>query len=468
MPSYEVLIVFAASISLVTACRETPQSPPLPPHASPIPERSTPGKRVENPEPSKPEPETLVKESPAIRYSKPGAVRWAVDIGKPITLIRWSPLAGLVVSAGSEVRNVTSRGEVRFRYIAGDRHLVFASDETEIVWSPSFGRVNQILRGGRQGWSRDWNGELDIDSKGNIYLVDASTVTALGSDGADRWRASPPGIRKLAGPISCGDQILFYGGRGLEGMAIRLTSRGSVAEEIKLERGAVLIGAGSGCEPLIWKNGEIALVDKRGLYIWKKQAPEIPIVKSLESGFVILHSQKDGPALVEALKYDGEAVWRSEIPITGRITGAEIVANEGFDFPVIGLCVDVASPCSRPGGDRGPFNALITSLGRGRFRTLVKHVQGHLNFSSYPGEGFVVASSPDENGIGLTLRDSRGAVVWHVDLPGRLSAGPYVGPSGEVYIGSCAGWQCKEPYLLTAVTGDPTTAENSRAAELRE
>jgi hypothetical protein len=73
-----------------------------------------------------------------------------------------------------------------------------------------------------------------------------------------------------------------------------------------------------------------------------------------------------------------------------------------------------------------------------------------------------VASSPEETVTELTLRDDRSdAVTWQISLPGRLSAGPYVGPEGEIYVATCNGWDCAPPYLLIAITGiEPDKDDN--------
>ena len=76
-----------------------------------------------------------------------------------------------------------------------------------------------------------------------------------------------------------------------------------------------------------------------------------------------------------------------------------------------------------------------------------------LGMIPYDTGGFVVASSPEEELTELTRRDAQQSVIWQVSLPGRLSAGPYVGPSGEIYLATCRGWDCGPPHLLIAVTG---------------
>jgi hypothetical protein len=74
----------------------------------------------------------------------------------------------------------------------------------------------------------------------------------------------------------------------------------------------------------------------------------------------------------------------------------------------------------------------------------------------------VVAGSSDEHQTDLTARDARENVLWSVSLPGRLSAGPYVGPEGEIYVATCAGWDCRSPYFLFAVTGRKPEIEEAK------
>ena len=64
------------------------------------------------------------------RFATPGAVRWTLNLDKQITFIRWSPLNGLVISAGHTVHNVTSRGQHRWKFIAGLNHRLFSLDDS--------------------------------------------------------------------------------------------------------------------------------------------------------------------------------------------------------------------------------------------------------------------------------------------------------------------------------------------------
>jgi hypothetical protein len=444
-----------------TACQETPKPPtPLPPISSPIPERAAGATRpaVDTdqlpPEPARiPTPAQLLDGPLPRRFATPGAVRWTVELGAPITALRWSSQSGLAVSTGAEVHNVTSWGQDRWRVVAGKGHRLFVAGDKEVVWSPQFKRISEIRRWGRQGWHRKWSGDLVGDEESGIYLVDAATVAAIGSDGKDRWRASLEGLRRLEGPYPCSEGILFHGIRGLEGVAVTISKRGAVMRETVLERGALVLGAGPFCEPLVWHGGEVALLDSRGLKQWRYPAPSAPIVHRIEGGFLLATYAADAPVRLTAIHDRGTVAWSNDLPVTGRLTRVGAIAGDNLRSRAVGLCLDVSSPCARPKENRGPFNTLLTPAARGALRVLVRHTRGHLNMIPYAEGGFVVASSPDEELTELTRRDADESVIWQVSLPGRLSAGPYTGPSGEIYVATCRGWGCGPPHLLIAVTG---------------
>ena len=151
------------------------------------------------------------------------------------------------------------------------------------------------------------------------------------------------------------------------------------------------------------------------------------------------------PAEIEIIDMWGKTLQKSELPVAGRLTHTEVIPREVLGVDAIGLCLDVTNPCAKPEGNRGPFNALVTADGKGGFRTLMRHVVGHLGFSKYLDEGIVVASSKEEYSVDLVLRDKAYTVVWQLTLPGRLSGGPYVGPYGAVYVATCRGWDCEPP-----------------------
>jgi hypothetical protein len=431
--------------------------------SSPIPERAkgaTPRAEVEPPaeeppDPSRPPPPSKLVDGPLPqRFATPGRVRWTVELEAPITFTRWSPLAGLIVSTGGEVHNVTSWGQKRWYVVAGEQHRLFTIGENEVVWSPRFQRLAEIRRWGRQGWQRKWTGDLVGDEERGFFLVDAATVAAVGPDGKDRWRASLEGLRRLEGPFACSEGSLFHGIRGLEGVAVTISKRGAVMRETVLERGAVVLGAGESCEPLVWHGDEVSLLDARGLKHWRHPAPSAPIVRRLDGGFLLTTYAADKPVRCIAIRDNGAVEWRQDLPVSGRVTDIGLLPGENLRARVVGLCLDVSSPCARPGGDRGPHNALLTLTADGDLRALVRHTSGHLAFAEHPAGGFVVASSPDEGLTELTLRSFDGdAVLWQTSLPGRMSAGPHVGPEGEVYVATCNGWDCGPPHLLISVTG---------------
>jgi outer membrane protein assembly factor BamB len=389
------------------------------------------------------------------RFATPGAVRWTLNLGKPVTFIRWSPLNGLVISSGNAVHNVTSRGQYRWKFVAGTNHRLFTLDDSEVVWSPAFSHLYKLQRRGRQGWSREWSGKLTSDGRGRVYLLDAGSIASLGADGADRWRASPEGVRELEGPFICDNGILFHGTSGLQGIAVQISMRGSVIRETELTRGAVLIGAGPRCEPLVWQSGEVRLLNPSGHPIWRipLSLTDLPFVQRLEGGFAFVAGHAERPARLDVVTDQGRLFQSLDLPVVGRLTAAKISPRADFGVNVLGLCLDVTSPCARPGRTRGPFNAILTSAGKDTYPVLVRHIKGHLNFTSYSDGGLIVASSENDTTTELTLRNASYGITWQVTLPGRLSAGPYVGPSGEVYIGTCHGWECNAPHLLISVTG---------------
>jgi hypothetical protein len=464
MPSCKKALFPPAVIIFFAACPESPEPPRLPAGATPIPETVSISPQAGSEQEISPsvlskKAEDLIKDAPIKRFSTPGSVRWIRDMDKPITFIRWSPLAGLVVSVGEEVHNVTSRGEDRWHFVGGPNHALYALGSAEVIWSPAFNRLRQLLQRGRQGWSRKWSGKLVADQNGGIYLLDASTIAAIGQDGKDKWRASPEGLRKLDGPFTCRGGMLFNGLSGLMRVAVLISEGGSVSRETALERGAVLVGAGSSCEPLVSIGGEIAMLDARGNSLWRRPATETPFIHRLETGFAIVNASEDGSVGLEVITDQGRVVQSTDLPVSGRITSVGIQPHSDFKIEAIGMCTDVTSPCSRPDGNRGPFNALLTATSTRNFRTLIRHVQGHLNFTQYSDRGLLVASSSGDFETDLVLRDNTQAVTWQVTLPGRLSAGPYVGPSGEVYLGTCRGWECSAPHLLIAVTGQESLPE---------
>ncbi len=457
MTSFSRIALLAIAGICAAVCQETKSQPFLPPRVTPIPEQSATGAfsptRDEGDQDFEKQKETLIKGPPARRYAIPGAVRWKRELDKPITYIRWTPLAGLIVSAGRAAHNITSRGEHRWRYVAGRAHRLFEIDAAEVVWSPEFGMLGQLLKRGRQGWTRKWSGELVTDERGRVYLLDAGTVAAIGADGRDKWRASPDGVRKLESPFPCEGGILFHGVSGLQRVAVRVTERGTVMQQNELGRGAVLIGAGPACRPLVWRDGNIALLDDRGRMMWSRPWSKPPFVRRLSGGFAVLGKPDGKAARLELITDQGRVVRANELPISGRLTSARML-HQGYNrIDVIGLCLDVTSPCARPEGNRGPFNALLMAHGSGEFRTLIRHVRGHLGFAPYPDGGLVTASSNEGDWTDLTLRDSERSIVWQVTLPGRLSVEPYIGPSGEVYVATCHGWECAAPFRLYAITG---------------
>jgi hypothetical protein len=457
---YRIGIVTLAILAV--ACQEGGKAtPPLPPVSSPIPERAPGAASLAERDPVEappapnqpPSPAKLLDAPKPRRFATPGAVRWTANLDAPITFLRWSKLGGLLVSAGAEVHNVTSWGQDRWRVVAGKGHRLFPAEENEIVWSPQFHRLSEIRRWGRTGWHRKWGGKLAGDEQTGFFLVDAATVAAVAPDGKDRWRASLEGLRRLEGPYPCSEGTLFHGIRGLEGVAVTISKRGAVMRETVLERGATLLGAGPACEPLVWQGGGVALLDSRGLEQWRHRTTSAPMVHRLDGGFLLASYAADKPVRLTAIRDRGTVEWSRDLPVSGRLTRIGVVPGQNLRPRAVGLCLDVSSPCARPGESRGPFNTLLTPAANDTLRTMVRHTSGHLALEPFPAGGFLMASSPDENITELTLRDDEGAVIWQVSLPGRLSAGPHLGPDDEIYLATCNGWGCEAPHMLIAVTG---------------
>jgi hypothetical protein len=168
--------------------------------------------------------------------------------------------------------------------------------------------------------------------------------------------------------------------------------------------------------------------------------------------------------------YDGRTVAKGALPVSGRITRADAIADVGVGIAGIGFCLDVTHPCAAPESNRGPYNALLTRDGKGGFRPLIRHTAGHLGVVRLDDGGLLTASTKDGLETDLLRRDAAENVLWQRTLPGRLSAGPYVGPYGAVYIATCANWTCDTPYRLFAVTVDAPKSESDadEAASPRE
>ncbi len=448
-------LLLTAIALLAGACQEARSPSPLKPVKTPIPERSSPPTRsVEEPaaQPVEETPAIKGENEPAVaRYSTPGSLRWKLTMDDIITAMRMTPLAGLLVSVGPEVHNVTSRGQQRWRYIAGKDHRSFDIEGQEIVWSPQFGRLTQLIRWGRHGWHRSWSADLVDDGRSGFLLVDAAIVASVGPDGKDRWRAALDGPRRLEGPFSCSQGNLFHGIRGLEGTAITLSHRGSIVRETDLARGSLVLGASPDCNPLVWNGSDMGLLDARGLYVWRRPMPTTPLVVRGEAGYLLASARPDKPVHIVAIDFGGNVAWETDLPVKGRLTALSTPGG-ALTPATIALCMDVSSPCSKPGGTRGPYNAVVIASTNHSFTILERHIQGHLNLTPYPGGGTVFASSSNENKTVLVRRTDSNAVVWETTLPGRLTAGPYVGPEGEVYVATCDGWDCMRPFTLYSVT----------------
>lgn len=457
-----LLLVFTGT------CRNIDQPAPLPTRNTPVPEKRNPAsekaadttRAVGEVNPIK----KLLSAPMLVRYETPGSVRWVTDLDAPITNIRWSPLKGFSVSAGNDVYNVTTRGEHRWRVVAGAGHKLFGLGDIEAVWSPAFGRINQLRRRGMIGWTREVDGRFVEDDRGAVYLLDASAVSALREDGKDKWRVFIDGVRRIEGLFNCGDAILVNGITGLKRVAVHISSRGSIVHTTPLGRGALLLGAGARCEPLVWRDGTLSLLNRRGYPIWKRPYHTAPFVHRLPEGFAVIKGNAGLPAQIETIDLHGRTHQRSELPVTGRLTRTQVIPRAAIGVEAIGLCLDVTNPCAKPSGNRGPFNALVTADGKGGFRTLIRHNAGHLAYATYQDGAVITASSKDPHAVDVVFRKQDQSVSWQLTLPGRLSAGPYVGPYGAVYVATCSGWACEKPYRMYSITAVEPSPESEEEA----
>jgi hypothetical protein len=398
-----------------------------------------------------------------IRYKTPGFIRYALDFDAPLSFIRWSPLAGLVVSEGEYVHNVTSRGLSRWKWMAGKGHSLYKVKGQEILWSPRFHTLTQLLRYGKRGWKRKWTADLAALEDG-LFLIDAATVSFLGTDGSDLWRVALEGLRRIRGPYKCNDGVLFHGVRGLEGISVAVSGRGVISKEIILERGAVVLGAAPDCTPVVWYNSKVAELANTGkpkwLWQFKNKVKGTPLFLALKSGYLLINAKADAAATAAFISLNGKKIWSTSLPVEGRImkTGA-IESDNRID--AIGICKDVSSPCARRASNRGPYNLILQANASGGFYIQTRTIKGHSNMVPYPYGGYITAISATADKTELTLRDSEQNVVWSKEITGRLSAGPALGPEGEVYIGTCFGWECAPPYRFYSVTGREAPPDKS-------
>ena len=461
MPRSSELIALAALVLSLGACRGAPDSPRgeqprrarAADSAAPPARSEAPGARRIGEAAAAPSVESLLGAPPGVRWTSPGGLRWRLVLGAPITSIRWSLLGGLVVSVGEEIQNVTSRGVARWSRVAGPGHRIYRIGSQEVLWSPAFGKLAALLPQGGEGWTRTWPAEVVGDDLREPLLVDAATVAAVGEDGSDRWRVALEGLRRISGPYRCDEGVLFQGSRGLQGVAVTISERGAVVRETELERGARVVGASLGCDPLVWNGAELGLLDVRGLYRWRREYLSLPAVARDGQGFLLAGGGPERPVHVESVESDGRVSWSADLPFSGRFSRFDVLVGVIDGARVAGLCLNVESACSKLDGTRGPYNTLIRLGARGPLGVLERQDQGHMDMARLEPGGLVLASSSGESATEVTLRDRTGSVRTVVTLPGRLSAGPFVGPNGEVYAATCDGWSCRPPYALFAITG---------------
>ncbi len=389
----------------------------------------------------------------AQRGATPGAVRFVLDLDAPASRLEQTSLGGLGVSSGKFVHTVKSTGGSRWRHNVGIGHELYRVGDAQVAWSPRYHQLIELKKNGRTGWTRDWKGMVAGDDEGGLFLIDASTVSRLGPDGKDLWRAVPSGIRHLEGPYPCQGATLFHGIRGLSRLAIRVSERGAVIRETPLERGAVMLGSAPDCTPLVWSSGEVSLVTNSGGTAWSFSLPTQPYVEKLTGGWVLVTPRGDLPATFAVISDQGQATEVIDLPVSGRLTAARVLVDPTEPDRAFGLalCRDVTSPCARPENLRGPYDALLMVHDNARVTPLLRHIPGHLNVASTP-LGFVIASSRSPEVTDVTLRDLEWNIVWTRTIPGRLSAGPTLGDDADVYVATCLGWECLLPYRLFSIT----------------
>ena len=396
----------------------------------------------------------LLNHPPIVRYSTPGMLRYAVMLQNPISSITWSPLAGFSVSSGRQIYNITSKGLNRWHINAGLEHKVYISNNQEIIWSKDFKKIFKIIRNGRTGWSFNWPIEPLFKTGGEIYLADASNVATLSTSGSQKWMATIEGVRKIEGPFPCGNKVMFQGRRGKISVAVVITNSGAIFSEFSLPVASVLLGASNDCLPLVWSGeesgNEIFMLNSRGDTTWSHHLETVPVFNKLKDGYLLAIPHATSSIRLVKLDFNGNVKWNKKLPVTGRITSMNIFNKKG-STDVIAICKDVSSPCTRQNGNRGPFNTVIMGS-KGHFSILERVIQGHINISNIADNGFITAVSRRENETELTMRDSFGSVLWTLNLPGRFSAGPYAGPYGAIYLGTCTGWSCTPPYRFLSVT----------------
>ncbi|MBN2340362.1 MAG: hypothetical protein JXR45_02690 [Deltaproteobacteria bacterium] len=405
----------------------------------------------------------MLKQPLMIRFSEPGHARYSMLFDGPVESISWSVQAGITVSVGNELYNVTTKGQKRWKLNAGKDHHVFIADDEEVVWAKAFGTIFQMMRNGRVGWKREWSHDLAFNPPNTVYLVDASNVSRLAGNGTERWRVTVDGVRKMEGPFPCGELVLFQGKRGQKSVATVVSDKGSVVNEIELAFGSVVLGASFNCEPIVWSGGQVALVDSRGDVGWSYPLKNRPLLYKLFSTYLLIVPDAQDQVSVMRLGKDGQLQFKRSLPISGRVTAAKVIELNGLR-QAIALCKDVSSPCARRDGNRGPYNVLLTGE-NGNFSVLERRVKGHDNLEAFFDRGFVHAGSGKDDETVVTMRDTQGKILWDVVLPGRLSAGPFVGPYGGVYVGTCMGWECAKPYRFISLTGAADIREDEEEQE---
>jgi hypothetical protein len=330
-------------------------------------------------------------------------------------------------------------------------HEVFALDEIDVVYAPMFKELFELLPRGRRGWSRPVaQGHVTVSENG-VYILDASTLRKISSDGKDQWLAVIQGARQIDGPFPCDTGVVVQGRRGSASEAVRLGVHGDIGRRLELRSGALLLAVTRSCDPIVWSEGKLLQLDERGQTTWGRDTHQMPFCTTLPAGLACIASRGESSALFELICTNGKTLAASELPFSGRLTAARVASSPKGLARIIAACTDVTSPCARRDTNRGPFNALMGVSEDGAVTPLFQHPTGHIGFEVLPDGRLVTASSIDGESTSVAARDASNGVLWQVDLPGRLSAGPTI-DSNTVYIATCKGLACEPPYELFGLT----------------
>lgn len=453
--------VLACMFSLLCACRDKPKPTAFAfdstekPLVAPTSVLQAPSEEHPNTDTAVQQPDIFLVANEGLsrsaRLETPGALRSrALLPGIASSLQPATSERGVLVSIGSSLL-LMSLEATRGHWAAGASHQVLALDGIDIVYAPAFKELFELLPRGRRGWSRQVAQGHVMVSENGVYILDASTLRKISSDGKDEWQAVIQGARQLEGPFPCDTGVVVQGRRGSVGEAVRLGVHGDIGRRLELKSGALLLAVTRSCDPVVWSEGRLLQLDERGQTTWGRATNHMPLCTTLPAGLACIASRGESSALFELICATGKTLAASELPMTGRLTAAKVASSPKGLARVIAACTDVTSPCARRDTNRGPFNALMGVSDDGTVTPLFQHPTGHIGFEVLPDGRLVTASSIDGEATSVTTRDASNRVLWLANLPGRLSAGPTVA-SNTVYVATCKGLACEPPYELFGLT----------------